>query len=113
MSVYTLFIMLYLKHTNGTLWITSYKIPSYERGLRAATKKGEWPFFQFFVIAFILASLNLHNVGKLKWILKVANFLNLYFLLATFFYMYWTEFIVWNQVVPWRRDSRAVLSRGS
>lgn len=83
MSVYTLFIMLYLKHTNWTLWITSYKIPSYERGLRAATKKVNDRFFNFFVIAFILASLNLHNVGKLKWILKVANFLNLYFLLAT------------------------------
>lgn len=66
MSVYTLFIMLYLKHTNGTLWITSYKIPSYERGLRAATKKVNDRFFNFFVIAFILASLNLHNVGKLK-----------------------------------------------
>lgn len=47
MSVYTLFIMLYLKHTNGTLWITSYKIPSYERGLRAAAKKVNDRFFNF------------------------------------------------------------------
>lgn len=47
MSVYTLFIMLYLKYTNGTLWITTYKIPSYERGLRAATKKVNDRFFNF------------------------------------------------------------------
>lgn len=48
MSVYTLFIMLYLKHTNLTLWITSsHKSPAMREVLRAATKKVNDRFFNF------------------------------------------------------------------
>lgn len=48
MSVYTLFVMLYLKHTNRTLSITSsHKFPAMREVLRAATKKVNDRFFKF------------------------------------------------------------------